>query len=89
MDAAYVEVHETEPFSLRLHDNKNQAPGNIGVSVTSVAGTKECRICLQSDDQDDMIAPCLCSGSSKYVHRSCLDRWRITREVNIIHIKTL
>jgi hypothetical protein len=24
-----------------------------------------------------MIAPCMCRGSSKWVHRSCLDQWRI------------
>ena len=27
-----------------------------------------------------MIAPCSCKGSSKWVHRSCLDTWRSTRE---------
>ena len=41
---------------------------------------KCCRICLDYDDEghdnDPMIAPCLCKGSSEWVHRSCLDRWR-------------
>jgi len=35
----------------------------------------ECRNC-HSEGGDDLIAPCLCSGSIKYVHRSCLDAWR-------------
>lgn len=26
-----------------------------------------------------MIAPCLCTGTSKWVHRECLDRWRGNR----------
>ena len=40
-----------------------------------------CRICLDDDcSRADVIAPCSCSGSSKWVHRSCLDRWRTTRE---------
>merc|ERR1711934_107345 len=26
-----------------------------------------------------MIAPCLCRGTQKFVHRACLDRWRSTR----------
>jgi hypothetical protein len=26
-----------------------------------------------------MIAPCLCRGSAKWVHRSCLNEWRATR----------
>jgi hypothetical protein len=38
--------------------------------------SKECRICFDDGNQDDMIAPCRCSGSSKYVHRKCLDTWR-------------
>ena len=37
---------------------------------------KQCRICLESDNTNDLIAPCLCSGTSKYVHRQCLDQWR-------------
>lgn len=39
-----------------------------------------CRICLE-DVVQDIIAPCMCSGSSKWVHRHCLDRWR-TSTVN-------
>ena len=39
-----------------------------------------CRICFeQEEDEDDpLIAPCKCKGASKYVHRSCLDKWRST-----------
>lgn len=41
---------------------------------------KCCRICLDEEDEgnddDPMIAPCMCKGSSKWVHRSCLDSWR-------------
>ena len=40
-----------------------------------------CRICLDtSPNRNDFIAPCSCRGSSKYVHRECLDKWRTTRE---------
>jgi len=40
-----------------------------------------CRICLDtSTNRSDFIAPCSCRGSSKYVHRECLDKWRTTRE---------
>ena len=39
-----------------------------------------CRICLEGDDRECMIAPCLCSGSSKWVHRHCLDQWRVNQE---------
>ena len=35
----------------------------------------ECRICFDSANSEDMISPCLCRGSSKYVHRECLNDW--------------
>lgn len=38
-----------------------------------------CRICLDTGGED-LIAPCHCKGTQKYVHRSCLDNWRSTKE---------
>jgi E3 ubiquitin-protein ligase DOA10 len=35
-----------------------------------------CRICSEEDTIENLIAPCKCNGSSKYVHRECLDAWR-------------
>ena len=32
-----------------------------------------CRICLE--EEGDMISPCLCKGTQKWVHRECLDHW--------------
>lgn len=37
---------------------------------------KQCRICLEDDNPNDMINPCLCKGTQKYVHRECLNQWR-------------
>ncbi|XP_035548573.1 E3 ubiquitin-protein ligase MARCHF8 isoform X2 [Juglans regia] len=39
----------------------------------------QCRICLDNGGED-LIAPCHCKGTQKYVHRSCLDNWRSTKE---------
>ena len=42
-----------------------------------------CRICFEDEPQCNrhlVIAPCQCRGTSKWVHRSCLDQWRSTRE---------
>lgn len=39
---------------------------------------KVCRICLDEEDQKDLISPCNCSGSTKYIHRDCLENWRAT-----------
>ena len=41
---------------------------------------KECRICLEKDKIDEFINPCLCMGTSKWVHSSCLNKWR---QINI------
>ena len=38
----------------------------------------ECRICFENDStfENPLISPCLCSGTSKYVHKCCIQRWR-------------
>ena len=38
---------------------------------------KQCRICLEeNEDIDDLISPCKCDGTQKYVHSKCLEKWR-------------
>lgn len=37
----------------------------------------DCSLIMQTGD--DLIAPCHCRGTQKYVHRSCLDNWRSTK----------
>jgi hypothetical protein len=39
-----------------------------------------CRICLEEDIIDNLLHPCRCAGHSKYVHSSCLNKWRATSE---------
>ena len=38
----------------------------------------ECRICFESHStrEDPLISPCLCNGTSKWVHKSCIQHWR-------------
>ena len=38
---------------------------------------QECRICLEIGDDDDMLSPCRCKGTSGHVHESCLQKWRL------------
>ena len=35
-----------------------------------------CRICF--DDTPPFISPCRCTGTQRYVHLECLNRWRLT-----------
>ena len=40
---------------------------------------RECRVCLDGEENDligHLITPCACSGSQRYVHDRCLERWR-------------
>ena len=38
----------------------------------------QCRICLEDASFNELIAPCMCNGTSKYVHNTCLSRWRVS-----------
>ncbi|WOL02719.1 hypothetical protein Cni_G11438 [Canna indica] len=38
-----------------------------------------CRVCLRSDGRD-LISPCKCEGTSKFVHRDCLNYSRAVKE---------
>ncbi|XXG89291.1 hypothetical protein AAC387_Pa12g1327 [Persea americana] len=35
----------------------------------------ECRICQEEDEEKEMEAPCGCSGTLKFAHRKCIQRW--------------
>lgn len=36
-----------------------------------------CRICREGNDVAPLITPCGCTGSVRFVHAACLDRWRL------------
>jgi hypothetical protein len=38
---------------------------------------QECRICFDIETYaNEFISPCMCKGTSKYVHKNCLNTWR-------------
>lgn len=52
--------------------------------VSGSSGDERCRICQEGrneskDGSFDLLAPCACSGSIKWIHRSCLERWRLEK----------
>ena len=52
---------------------------------------KVCRICyIEEDDpiNNPLLQPCLCSGSMKYIHLSCLKHWISTRSCEKIDTTT-
>ena len=46
------------------------------IVVQADSEVAQCRYCLESDGP--FVSPCLCSGTSKYVHADCLHQWRRT-----------
>ena len=40
--------------------------------------TKECRICYENENENKkkLFSPCVCNGTSKYIHYECLEKWR-------------
>ena len=50
-------------------DNMGGIEGDEGLNL--------CRICLENGQVNDeeLISPCLCSGTHKYVHQRCIKLW--------------
>ena len=48
---------------------------------------RQCRICLESGGT--LISPCLCNGTSKYVHYECLEHWRESTDNEEARIKCM
>lgn len=44
-----------------------------------------CRICHSDEPVKDLIAPCNCSGTAKYVHQTCLQNWLKINGIYTIH----
>ncbi|XP_004517154.2 ERAD-associated E3 ubiquitin-protein ligase DOA10-like, partial [Cicer arietinum] len=75
--------HQASPdsFSCEIIPANSDDLQNVRVDESSplINGDQpQCRICLDLGGED-LIAPCHCKGTQKYVHRSCLDNWRSTK----------
>lgn len=35
----------------------------------------ECRICLEPDEETNLVSPCGCTGSVQYTHLRCVQKW--------------
>ncbi|XP_059304999.1 uncharacterized protein LOC132056708 [Lycium ferocissimum] len=56
-----------------VHNIKNNSVNGEGCSKGSVV--RECRICQEEDEENDMETPCACNGTLKFAHRKCIQRW--------------
>jgi hypothetical protein len=69
-----------------LSKSKNKGIKQISITKNLInkieKKNKVCRICyVEEDDPENnpLVQPCLCSGSMKYIHLSCLKHWISTR----------
>ena len=37
--------------------------------------SRQCRICLDTENQESMISPCMCRGTSAYIHEACFQQY--------------
>lgn len=66
-----------------ISDISNQKPkcqidNRVSMVVSkNIEGIPTCRICLgeQVNDNDPLICPCKCSGTTKFIHLLCLRKW--------------
>ncbi|XP_039066801.1 E3 ubiquitin-protein ligase MARCHF8-like isoform X1 [Hibiscus syriacus] len=49
--------------------------GKKGYCSKKMKEIVECRICQEEDDFLSLEAPCACSGTLKFAHRKCIQRW--------------
>ncbi|KAK1267746.1 hypothetical protein QJS04_geneDACA015527 [Acorus gramineus] len=56
------------PPSSSVVDGGGGGGGGVGEAI-------ECRICQEEGKESDMEAPCACSGTLKFAHRKCIQRW--------------
>ncbi|KAL2462877.1 RING/FYVE/PHD zinc finger superfamily protein [Forsythia ovata] len=54
-----------------LEDEEQQVAGEGDCLIQAT----ECRICQEEDSVKNLETPCACSGSLKYAHRKCVQRW--------------
>eukprot|EP00250_Pteridium_aquilinum_P007574 c17253_g1_i2 orf=304-918(+) len=70
--------HSSENISLleiKVHHQGGKEVENDPATIDQ----PQCRICLDVGG-NDLISPCQCRGTQKFVHRACLDYWRAAKE---------
>ena len=64
-----------------FHESKME---QVQAKARSVQG--DCRICREEDHVQNLLSPCKCSGSIKYIHYDCLTRCIETRNATFCEI---
>ncbi|KAH7301347.1 hypothetical protein KP509_23G021200 [Ceratopteris richardii] len=71
---ATLVLHPDRVFTQSSTDSVIQPTPHVTWQVTTDA-LPECRICHEEADPSDMASPCDCSGTLKYAHQDCIQKW--------------
>ncbi|KAL6748447.1 hypothetical protein V8C86DRAFT_2877872 [Haematococcus lacustris] len=77
---------EPAPTSLSGSNPETNHTGLEHGGKAKVDDSVECRICLTSDRQEDIVQPCECHGSVQYVHLSCLTTWALEKRTTLCEL---
>ncbi|KAJ3675270.1 hypothetical protein LUZ60_004312 [Juncus effusus] len=58
-----------------VNNGKEEEKLEAGDESQPLIQISECRICQEEDNVKNLETPCACSGSLKYAHRACVQRW--------------
>lgn len=78
LGSAVAVLHAPPPAArtVQVQADDSEAPDvPASKNDASLSCFQECRICLSSDDKDQLIRPCSCTGTLAYAHTSCLKLW--------------
>eukprot|EP00930_Biecheleria_cincta_P033299 TRINITY_DN23061_c0_g2_i1.p1 TRINITY_DN23061_c0_g2~~TRINITY_DN23061_c0_g2_i1.p1 ORF type:complete len:378 (-),score=29.73 TRINITY_DN23061_c0_g2_i1:97-1230(-) len=48
----------------------------VGLETDVKVNLEQCRFCLADAPADELVAPCRCEGTARFVHETCLLRWQ-------------
>jgi hypothetical protein len=76
----------TLPKISKFDLSDNNFPENNESVVIQISNKAQCRICLEYENEELMISPCLCNGTQKYVHEGCLKIWLLKSEKSEVEL---
>ncbi len=79
-DAVWRQQREGRRAEVPSSSSPAEVAGRVPAASDDDDGEPTCRICFMGDEDREnlgrLISPCLCKGTSKWVHEECLSTWR-------------
>lgn len=71
-EGSCLQVVDPPASAIVIKEDEGQDAGDENAPLIQTA---ECRICQEEDSIKNLENPCACSGSLKFAHRACVQRW--------------